>query len=170
MSSAHTENLPADLNEHNEELADGCDNADTYLSAFYLCSFFLSLFLARDDEWIFTEKKKRNPRHHHQNRWFSRSDEARQLPSLSSSRETFLSPRNVFSRAKMQGFYVSRADEQSSSFLEAHIARRFLLFSEDRWFSLKRYDFGWLFNLKKRERFGCRVLLTFFTLIFFPIY
>ena len=31
MSSAHTENLPADLNEHNEELADGCDNADTYL-------------------------------------------------------------------------------------------------------------------------------------------
>jgi hypothetical protein len=48
MSSAHTENLPADLNEHNEELADGCDNADTYLSAFYL--FFLSLFFARDDE------------------------------------------------------------------------------------------------------------------------
>ena len=46
MSSAHTENLPADLNEHNEELADGCDNADTYLSAFYLCSFFLSLFSA----------------------------------------------------------------------------------------------------------------------------
>ncbi|CAL6365660.1 unnamed protein product [Bathycoccus prasinos] len=31
MSSAHTENLPADLNEHNEDLADGCDNADTYL-------------------------------------------------------------------------------------------------------------------------------------------
>ena len=45
MSSAHTENLPADLNEpHNEELADGCDNADTYLSAFYLCSFSFSLF------------------------------------------------------------------------------------------------------------------------------
>ena len=42
MSSAHTENLPADLNEHNEELADGCDNADTYLSAFYLFFFFLS--------------------------------------------------------------------------------------------------------------------------------
>ena len=46
MSSAHTENLPADLNEHNEELADGCDNADTYLSAFYLCSFSFSLFSA----------------------------------------------------------------------------------------------------------------------------
>ena len=77
-------------------------------------------------------RKRRNPRHHrHQNRRFSRSDEARRLPSLSSSREAFLSPRNVFSRAKMQGFYVSRADEQSSSFLEAHIARRFLLFSED---------------------------------------
>jgi hypothetical protein len=30
--------------------------------------------------------------------------------------------------------------------------------------------FGWLFNLKKKERFGCRVLLTFFTLIFFPMY
>ena len=42
MSSAHTENLPADLNEHNEELADGCDNADTYLSAFYLFFSFLS--------------------------------------------------------------------------------------------------------------------------------
>ena len=69
-------------------------------------------------------RKRRNPRHHrHQNRRFSRSDEARRLPSLSSSRELFLSPRNVFSRAKMQGFYVSRADEQSSSFLEAHIAR-----------------------------------------------
>ena len=40
MSSAHTENLPADLNEHNEDLADGCDNADTYLSAFF-CSFSL---------------------------------------------------------------------------------------------------------------------------------
>jgi hypothetical protein len=38
----------------------------------------------------------------------------------------------------MCAFYVSRADEQSSSFLEAHIARRFLLFSEDRWFSLRR--------------------------------
>ena len=77
-------------------------------------------------------RKRRNPRHHHhyQNRRFSRSDEARQLP-FSSSREAFLSPRNVFSHAKMQGFYVSRADEQSSSFLEAHIARRFLLFSED---------------------------------------
>ena len=47
MSSAHTENLPADLNEpHNEELADGCDNADTYLSAFYLRSFSFSLFSA----------------------------------------------------------------------------------------------------------------------------
>ena len=46
MSSAHTENLPADLNEHNEELADGCDNADTYLSAFYLCSFSFYLFSA----------------------------------------------------------------------------------------------------------------------------
>ena len=35
----------------------------------------------------------------------------------------------------------------------------------------KRYDFGWLFNLKKKkERFGCRVLLTSFTLIFFPMY
>ena len=46
MSSAHTENLPADLNEpHNEELADGCDNADTYLSAFYYLFFlFLSSF------------------------------------------------------------------------------------------------------------------------------
>ena len=77
-------------------------------------------------------RKRRNPRHHrHQNRRFSRSDEARRLPSLSSSREAFLSPRNVFSRAKMCAFYVSRADEQSSSFLEAHIARRFLLFSED---------------------------------------
>ena len=77
-------------------------------------------------------RKRRNPRHHrHQNRRFSRSDEARRLPSLSSSRELFLSPRNVFSRAKMCAFYVSRADEQSSSFLEAHIARRFLLFSED---------------------------------------
>ena len=44
MSSAHTENLPADLNEpHNEELADGCDNADTYLSAFYYYLFFLFL-------------------------------------------------------------------------------------------------------------------------------
>lgn len=168
MSSAHTENLPADLNEHNEELADGCDNADTYLSAFsIICSFFFSLLFMMN-EFL---RKRRNPRHHrHQNRRFSRSDEARQLPSLSSSREAFLSPRNVFSRAKMQGFYVSRADEQSSSFLEAHIARRFLLFSEDRWFSLKRYDFGWLFNLTKKERFGCRVLLTFFTLIFFPMY
>jgi hypothetical protein len=38
----------------------------------------------------------------------------------------------------MCAFYVSRADEQSSSFLEAHIARRFLLFSEDRRFSLRR--------------------------------
>ena len=33
MSSAHTQNLPADLNEKHE-LADGCDDADTYLSAF----------------------------------------------------------------------------------------------------------------------------------------
>lgn len=48
MSSAHTENLPADLNEpHNEELADGCDNADTYLSAFYYLFF---LFLSFYDE------------------------------------------------------------------------------------------------------------------------
>ena len=69
-------------------------------------------------------RKRRNPRHHHhhQNRRFSRLDEARQFP-FSSSREAFLSPRNVFSRAKMCAFYVSRADEQSSSFLEAHIAR-----------------------------------------------
>ena len=47
-----------------------------------------------------------------------------------------------------------------------------------RWFSLKRYDFGWLFNLKKKERFGCRVfcvshknqtfLLTYFCSDFFP--
>lgn len=34
MSSAHTQNLPADLNEKHE-LADGCDDADTYLSAFF---------------------------------------------------------------------------------------------------------------------------------------
>jgi len=33
MSSAHTQNLPADLNEKHE-LADGCEDADTYLSAF----------------------------------------------------------------------------------------------------------------------------------------
>lgn len=77
------------------------------------------------------EEKKSSSSSSSKSMILSRSDEARQLP-LSSSREAFLSPRNVFSRAKMQGFYVSRADEQSSSFLEAHIARRFLLFSEDR--------------------------------------
>lgn len=76
------------------------------------------------------EEKKSSSSSSSKSMILSRSDEARQLP-LSSSREAFLSPRNVFSRAKMQGFYVSRADEQSSSFLEAHIARRFLLFSED---------------------------------------
>ena len=37
MSSAHTQNLPADLNEKHE-LADGCDDADTYLSAFFYSS------------------------------------------------------------------------------------------------------------------------------------
>lgn len=57
MSSAHTENLPADLNEHNEELADGCDNADTYLSAFYL--FFLSLFFARAMMNEFLRKRRK---------------------------------------------------------------------------------------------------------------
>ena len=68
------------------------------------------------------EEKKSSSSSSSKSTILSRSDEARQLP-LSSSREAFLSPRNVFSRAKMQGFYVSRADEQSSSFLEAHIAR-----------------------------------------------
>ena len=77
------------------------------------------------------EEKKSSSSSSSKSMILSRSDEARQLPSLSSSRDTFLSPRNVFSRAKMCAFYVSRADEQSSSFLEAHIARRFLLFSED---------------------------------------
>jgi hypothetical protein len=46
MSSAHApQNLPADLNESSQqqqnthELADGCDDADTYLSASFV--FFL---------------------------------------------------------------------------------------------------------------------------------
>merc|ERR1711959_135002 len=46
MSSAHApQNLPADLNESSQqhELADGCDDADTYLSASLTrCLFFLS--------------------------------------------------------------------------------------------------------------------------------
>ena len=52
MSSAHApQNLPADLNESSQqnahELADGCDDADTYLSAsfvFFLAKIALSSF------------------------------------------------------------------------------------------------------------------------------
>jgi hypothetical protein len=52
MSSAHIQNLPADLNEKHE-LADGCDDADTYLSAFFQFFFFFFFFFFVADFFFF---------------------------------------------------------------------------------------------------------------------
>ena len=63
MSSAHIQNLPADLNEKHE-LADGCDDADTYLSAFFNSSSSSSssscrfLFFSHSAESSFRKKSE----------------------------------------------------------------------------------------------------------------
>jgi hypothetical protein len=64
MSSAHIQNLPADLNEKHE-LADGCDDADTYLSAFFnssssssSSSWPISFFFPHSAESSFRKKSE----------------------------------------------------------------------------------------------------------------
>lgn len=129
MSSARTENLPADLNEHNEELADGCDNADTYLSAFYL--FFLSLFFARAMmNEIFAEKKKRNPRHRRK----KVDDSLAQMKRdnyLFLRRAKLFFHRETFFLAQKCKVFTFLARMSKVLLYSKHISRAFLLF-EDR--------------------------------------
>lgn len=83
---------------------------------------------------------------------------------FSFTEKRFFSRKNVcflrFSRGRAKFFFPR----------STHRAQVSSLFGGSMILVKKRYDFGWLFNLKKKERFGCRVLLTSFTLIFFPMY
>jgi len=175
MSSAHTENLPADLNEHNEELADGCDNADTYLSAFYLFFFFLSLFksafvMMRNE---FLRKRRKEILVIiiiEIDDSLARMKRDDYLLFLRVARHFSFTEKRFFSRKNVCFLRFSRGRAKFFFPRSTHRAQVSSLFGGSMILVKKRYDFGWLFNLKKKERFGCRVLLTSFTLIFFPMY